>query len=105
MGRALVTYFSQGGTTARIGAQIAQVIKEENYDVDLYDIRDRRPPDSNHYDLLGVDFPVYIFRPPFNVLDYVNSLPNLNGKSFFVFLLYGGAYPGTSGNVGGGFAC
>jgi flavodoxin/Pyruvate/2-oxoacid:ferredoxin oxidoreductase delta subunit len=98
MKKALIAYFSQGGTTAKIAAQIGQGIKDKNYEVDLYNIQDGTPPDTNQYEILGIGLPVYIVRPPFNVMEYVNALPNLNGMPFFVFLLYG-SFKGTAGNV------
>ena len=98
MKKVLIAYFSQGGTTAKIAKQIAQGIKDNNYDVNLYNIQDGKPPDITQYDILGIGFPVYIFRPPFNVMDYIKTLPDLNGMPFFLFYLFG-VIPGTAGNV------
>lgn len=97
MKKVLIAYFTQGGTTAKIASQIAQGIKDNNYDADLYNILDGNPPDIHQYDIFGIGFPVYIYRPPFNVMDYIKSLPDLNGKPFFVFYLYG-SIPGAAGN-------
>ena len=98
MKKVLIVYFSQGGSTAKIATQIAQGIKDNNYGVDLYNIQDGKPPDINQYEILGIGFPVYIFRPPFIVMDYIKTLPNLKGKPFFVFCLYG-SYPGAAGSA------
>lgn len=98
MKKVIIAYFSQGDTTAKVAEQIAQGIKEKNYDVDLFNMQDGKPPDINQYEILGIGFPVYAFRPPFNVMDYIKTLPNLNGMPFFLFYLYG-SYPGTAGNV------
>ena len=57
--------------------------------VDLCNIKHEQPPDINGYDLLGIGLPAYYFRPPFNIMDYVNSLPSLEGISTFVFMLCG----------------
>ena len=41
---------------------------------------------------------VYVFWPPFNVIEYVDNLPVLDGLPFFVFMLHG-THPGTAGNI------
>ncbi len=98
MKKALIAYFSQGGTTARIAKEISKGLGNREYEADLYSITDESIPDIKDYDLIGVGSPVYIFRPPFNVLEFVNQLPDLNGLPFFVFMLHG-THPGTAGNV------
>lgn len=85
----LIAYFSQGGTTARVAERIADGLRPEGYRVDLCNIKDRQRPDVSGYDLLGIGLPVYYYRPPFNVTDYVNSLPSLSGLPAFVFVLHG----------------
>lgn len=95
MKKVLIAYFSQGGTTAKIATKITQGIKNNNYDADLYNIQDGKPPDIKQYAILGVGFPVYAYQPPFIVTDYIKTLPDLNGMPFFIFLLYG-ADPGTA---------
>lgn len=98
MKKALIAYFSQGGTTAKIAAEISSGLHDEDYLTDLYNITDDPSPDVEEYSLIGIGSPVYIFRPPFNVMAYVQSLPDLNGIPFFVFMLHG-THPGTAGNI------
>ena len=98
MKKALIVYFSQGGTTLKIAKEISKSLETNEYETDFYDVSNGTPPDINLYDLIGIGSPVYIFRPPFNIMDYIKSLPWLNDKPFFVFLLYG-TLPGTSGNI------
>lgn len=98
MKKALIAYFSQGGTTLKIAKEISKGLQTKEYETNLYDISNGNPPDVDQYDLIGIGSPVYILRPPFNVIDYLKSLPSLNGKPFFVFLLYG-TLPGTAGNI------
>jgi len=98
MSKALIIYFSQGNTTKDVAKKIAKGIKSKQFHVDLYNISDGKPPDICDYDMIGVGSPVYIQRPPFNVQDYIEGLPGLNGLPFFVFLLYG-TYPGSAGNI------
>jgi len=98
MKKALIAYFSQGGTTRSISEQILSGIKKSGFHVDLYNIADDHPPDINDYAMIGVGSPTYIFRPPFNVLKYIKSLPELNGLPFFIFVLYG-TKPGATGKI------
>jgi flavodoxin len=94
----LIVYYSQGGTTAQVAESIAAGLRAAEYQVDLYNMIDGRPPDLDGYDLLGIGAPVYYFRMPFSVIDYLNALPGLAGLPAFVFLLYG-TFRGNAGNL------
>lgn len=96
--RVLIARFSQSGTIERVAQRIAAGFRLDDYDVDHHRIQDRTDVDINKYDLIGIGFPVYIFRVPFIVRDYIKSLPPLNGKPFFIFMLYG-SLRGTAGNM------
>jgi flavodoxin/ferredoxin len=98
MSKSLIVYFSQGGTTARTAESIAAGLGSAGYQVDRHSLMDGPPPSLEGYDLLGIGAPAYVFRPPFSVTDYVQSLPNLNGLPVFVFVLYG-TLPGDTGNI------
>lgn len=98
MSKGLLVYFSQGRTTARVAESVAAGLRSAGYRVDLHNIVDGQPPSPDGYDLLGVGSPTYYYRPPFNVTDYVSSLPNLNGLPAFVFVLHG-TYRGSTGNA------
>jgi flavodoxin/ferredoxin len=89
MPRCLMTYFSQGGTTALVAENIASGLRSAEYEVDLCNISDGAPPAVDGYGLLGVGLPVYYYRPPFNIADYLRELPDLEGLPVFVFVLHG----------------
>ena len=89
MSRCLIVYFSQGGTTALVAEHIASGLRGSEYEVDLYNIGEGAPAALDGYDLLGVGMPVYYYRPPFNIADYLESLPPLEGLPFFAFVLHG----------------
>ncbi len=97
MSKILITYFSQGGTTAQVAEYIAFGLRSSGHQVDLCNIKDCQPINLDCYDLLGIGSPAYFFRPPINVTDYLTSLPSLTGLRSFVFVLYG-TYPGDTGN-------
>jgi flavodoxin/ferredoxin len=98
MSKALLVYFSQGGTTAQVAEAISAGLRPAEYEVSLHNLADGPPPGPEDYDLLGVGTPAYYYRPPFNVTDYVNELPHLNGLPAFVFVLHG-SYRGDTGNI------
>ncbi len=96
MPKALIAFFSQGGTTANTAEFIAKGLRTAGFQVDFGPIKTGRPPDLSAYELLGVGAPVYACRIPFNVNDYVRSLPRLDGVPAFAFNLYG-TYPADAG--------
>jgi flavodoxin/ferredoxin len=98
MPKCLIAYFSQGGTTAQVAESIAAGLRTAEYQVDLFNTRDGPPPSPSSYDVLGVGSPVYWYRLPFSVADYVNRLPRLDGLSAFSFVLYG-TYRGETGTT------
>jgi flavodoxin/Pyruvate/2-oxoacid:ferredoxin oxidoreductase delta subunit len=97
MVKSLIVYFSQGGATARVAEAIAAGLRGMEHQVDIINMIEGMPPNLDSYALLGIGLPVYIFRPPFKVTDYLNGLPELKGLPVFVFLTYG-TFPGDTGN-------
>jgi len=98
MSKSLIVYFSQGGTTARVAESIAVGLRAVEWQADLFNLKDGQPPEAGGYDLFGIGSPVYYFRPPFNVMDYVKSLPDLSGRASFVFVMHG-TYRGDTGTT------
>ncbi len=97
MSSCLIVYFSQGGTTKKIADAIAKGIGAGTDQVYLHNLKDGPPPDVRNYDVLGIGSPAYQYRSPLIVTDYLNSLPELQGKPVFTFILYG-TYLGDAGN-------
>lgn len=89
MAKATVVYFSQSGTTGRVADSVGAGLRSAGYGVDLWNLRDGPPPDSRSYDLMGIGSPVYYYRLPFNVADYLRTLPSLEGMPAFCFLVHG----------------
>lgn len=89
MAKSLIVYFSQGGTTTKVAESIATGLRREGYEVDLHNIKEEQQPDISGYNLLGIGSPVYFYRPPFIVTDYLNSLPDLGGLPTFTFVSHG----------------
>jgi flavodoxin/Fe-S-cluster-containing hydrogenase component 2 len=98
MSKSLIVYFSQSGTTARVAESITVGLRAAEWQVDLCNLKDEQPPEIGGYDLLGIGSPVYYYRPPFNVMDYVKNLPDLSERASFVFVLHG-TYRGDTGTT------
>jgi flavodoxin/Pyruvate/2-oxoacid:ferredoxin oxidoreductase delta subunit len=98
MKKVLIVYFSQMGANKRIAEAISTGLREAGYQVTLWNLKDGLPPAPRDHDVLGIGSPTYYYRPPFNVIDYVNSLPDLVGLPAFVFVVHG-TYRGNTGNI------
>lgn len=83
--RTLIVYFSQAGSTRKVAHAIADGLRRQGHQVDLHHLLDGSPPPLDGYDALGVGFPVYFWRPPFPIGDYLDALPRLSGLPYFVF--------------------
>jgi ferredoxin/flavodoxin len=89
MTKCLMFYFSKGGTTEKVAKSIADGLTSVECKVDLCNIKDSELPSIKEYDLLGIGTPVYYYRPTFNILDSLKSLPDLDRMAYFTFILYG----------------
>jgi len=87
--KALIVYFSQSGANARVADAIATGIRGAGYEIDLWNLRNGRPPDVRNYQLFGIGSPVYYYRLPVNVSHYVEHLPTLDRLPAFVFIVHG----------------
>ena len=90
MKKTLIVYFSQAGSTRKVAQAVAAGLRGAGHEVDLHDLTAGTPPSPVGYDAFGVGTPVYAFRPPFNVLRFLDGLPQLNSLPCFVLLQSGG---------------
>ena len=122
MGKALVAYFSAGGTTKKvaqrlagsIGADLHEIAPKIPYtraDLDWQDRRSRssvemndrsarpeiasRVPDMPQYDVVFVGFPVWWYREP-SIIDTFMELYDFTGKTVIPFATSGGSPLGDS---------
>ena len=87
--KCLIVYFSQTNSTQKIAKTIGSTIEEYGWEVNLKNIKYDKPDNILEYDLIGFGSPVYYYRLPFLVKDYLRSLPPLNEKPVFSFISYG----------------
>lgn len=97
MRKVLIAWFSQGGTTSMVAERISTGLEEAGCDVVKLKIESPVSPDVSQFDAIGIGCPAYLYRPPFLVMDFIRSLPDLAGKPTFVFLLHG-TWQGAAGN-------
>lgn len=87
--KCLILFFSQTNSTKKIAESIGSELSASNWEVDLKNIKYDKPENITEYDLLGFGTPVYYYRLPFLVNDFLQSLPDLNNKAVFSFITYG----------------
>ncbi|GBC61401.1 4Fe-4S ferredoxin [Desulfonema ishimotonii] len=87
--KTLMICFSQTGNTRKIGDYIRDGITEETGQCDMTDLKDSDIASLSDYDLVGIGAPVFYYKEPFNVGDFLESLPELKGQHWFVFCTHG----------------
>lgn len=90
--KCLIVFFSQTNSTKKIAKTIGKTIAAYNWDVDFKNIKYDKIDNLREYDMLGFGTPVYYYRLPFLVKDYLKSLPDLKNKVVFSFISYGSYY-------------
>jgi flavodoxin/ferredoxin len=93
--KAKIIYFSQQGSTKAIAENIAEGIRNAGDDCELVKLTDTDPSNPGDFDLLGIGCPVFFFKEPFNVTDFMEALPRGDGKYALVFVTHGATPAGT----------
>lgn len=90
--KALIIYFSQTGGTLKVAECIRDGIKDMTGQCDLVSIEGIDVGSLGNYDLIGLGCPVFYFQEPFNVRSFIESLPDLKGKQWFLFCTHGSSW-------------
>jgi len=87
--KVLIICFSQTGNTQKVAEHIQMGINEiaDSYNLTSLDEVDIQSLDS--YDLIGIGFPVFYYKEPFNISDFIDNLPMMKGKQWFAFCSHG----------------
>ena len=91
-------YFSGTGVTAKFATDIARGFIKENHTVDLLRIKRNAKLDLVSYDIIGIGAPVYSYRAPRIVSNFLRKL-DLHKRPFFVFSTSGGVPGNTLWNL------
>jgi flavodoxin/ferredoxin len=93
--KTLIICFSQTGNTRRIAEQIRNGIVEVTGQCDMKNLDEVDKNSLADYDLVGLGCPVFYYQEPFNVRNFVEDLPQLNGRRWFVFCTHGSVIGNT----------
>lgn len=87
--KVLIICFSQTGNTLKAAREIETGIKEAGNHCEIVGLKGIDPGLFSRYDLIGLGCPVFYYREPFNVSDFIEALPDQNGRQWFIFCSHG----------------
>ncbi|MCJ7771877.1 MAG: EFR1 family ferrodoxin [Desulfobacterales bacterium] len=87
--KVLMICFSQTGNTRKVAEHIQEGINEVADTCELIGLGEVDIETLSEYDLVGIGFPVFYYKEPFHISDFVEALPLLQGKQWFVFCSHG----------------
>jgi len=87
--KCLIITFSQTGYTRKTAERIREGILASDGECDLVDLAGVNPESLEDYDLVGLGCPVYFYQEPFHVRDFIDGLPAMEDRPWFVFCSHG----------------
>lgn len=87
--KTLIICFSQTGNTRKVAEEIGNGITETAGPCHIVSLDELDPHSLADYDLVGLGCPVFYYREPVNVSKFIEGLPDLIGKQWFVFCSHG----------------
>jgi flavodoxin/ferredoxin len=93
--KTLIVHFSQTGFTRKVAERIRDGIVEVTGQCDLTSLADVDKNSLADYDLVGLGCPVFYYKEPLNVRDFMQALPELKDKQWFVFCTHGSVMGNT----------
>jgi ferredoxin len=93
--KALIVYFSQTGFTRRIAERICVGIAEVVGSCEMTTLEDLTESKRTEFDLIGLGTPVFYFQEPFHVQDFIEGLPEQEGRHWFPFCTHGSVLGNT----------
>lgn len=88
--KALILWYSQTGQTRRYARLMGCILKAKNLTIGDSEIREfdkKRLPD---YDLIIIGTPVFYYDTPFNVSEWLETIPSIKGIPVAAFVSFGG---------------
>ena len=103
--KSLIVYSSQTGNTRKIAQCIHDGMVTGGVENELKPVAEVNSNRLADYDLIGIGAPVFYYKEPFNVRDFLQSLPLLNGQHWFVFCTHanviGNYFPSVAEKLNG----
>jgi flavodoxin/ferredoxin len=93
--KSLVICFSQTGNTRKAAECIQAGIKSVSGQCDLVELSAFEQANLKNYDLVGLGCPVFYYQEPSNIRDYIEHLPRLDRRQWFVFCTHGSVMGNT----------
>ncbi len=93
--KSLIIHFSMTGYTRKVGERIRDGIIKMTGQCDTQPLAEVDASSLGEYDLVGLGCPVYFYKEPFNVTDFIEGLPDLKDKHWFVFCTHGSVMGNT----------
>lgn len=87
--KAMVYSFSGSGNTRHLAGKLVQQLEQLSVHCTVHEFRST-PPVPSDCDFFGICFPVYCWSPQWMIVQWVRSLPKMNGKKCFIFENYAG---------------
>ena len=79
--KTLIICFSQTGNTRKIAECIYDGITDAKSECSIIPLNDVEPTSLSDYELIGIGAPVFWYREPFNVQDFIEALPDQSARS------------------------
>jgi flavodoxin/NAD-dependent dihydropyrimidine dehydrogenase PreA subunit len=92
--KSVVVYYTQTGNTKEIAEAIHQGMSQVANQCDITTIKKANPRDLVAYDLIGLGSPVWMFREPNIVRNFIKGMRGLGGKLCFAFCTHGASPAG-----------
>lgn len=86
---AAIICFTQTGNTRKVAEKIRDGILGSTGQCDLMNMEEVDAGTLDKYDLIGLGCPVFYYKEPFNVADFIEKLPSQHNKQWFVFCSHG----------------
>ncbi len=93
--KTLIICFSQTGNTRKVAERIRDGVAEVTGQCELISLADADTGSLAEYDLVGLGCPVFYFQEPINVRSFIESLPALAGRHWFIFCTHGSVLGAT----------
>jgi flavodoxin/ferredoxin len=93
--KTLIICFSQTGNTQKVTENICAGIREVTGHCDMISLADVNSEALKEYDLVGLGCPVFYYQEPFNIRSFIENLPSLKDRQWFVFCTHGSVMGNT----------
>ncbi|MGQ9720710.1 MAG: EFR1 family ferrodoxin [Candidatus Jordarchaeum sp.] len=93
--KTLIIYFSQSGNTRKVAECIRNGVVDVTGQCDITDINNVDTSALQNYNLVGLGCPTHYYKEPFNVREFIDGLPELRNRQWFLFCTHGSIIANT----------